>query len=104
MSGGLASLRFVPYSPRGSKLSRARITHYAMQAATIWYPMPDAAPWVGEVVEQHIAFTGAEGGVDDDVDAESQLMIYLDDETAEKPEDALERITKGLAFLGGRKR
>lgn len=101
MSGGLANLRFIAYSPRGAKLSRARITHYAMQAATIWYPLPDAAPWVGEVVEQHVAFTGAEGGVDDDVDAESQLMIYLDDESAEKPDDALERITKGLAFLGG---
>ena len=101
MATGLSSLRLVPYTPRGSKIGRARITHYAMQAGTIWYPMPDAAPWVGEVVEQHVSFTGAEGGVDDDIDAESQLMIWLDDESIEKPEDALERITKGLAFLGG---
>ena len=101
MSGGLGNLRMVPYTPKGSKRGRAQVTHYTMQAAAIWYPMPDHAPWVGEVVEQHVAFTGAEGGVDDDIDAESQLLIWLEDETATKPDDALERITGGLAFLGG---
>ncbi|MFA9272273.1 MAG: phage terminase large subunit, partial [Baekduiaceae bacterium] len=101
MTGGLSSLKLIPYTPKSSKIGRARVTHFSMQAGAIWYPMPDQAPWVGEVVEQHVAFTGAEGGVDDDIDAESQLMIWLDDETALEPDDALERITRGLAFLGG---
>jgi predicted phage terminase large subunit-like protein len=101
MSGGLSTLLLIPYTPRGAKRGRAQVTHYTMQAAAIWYPMPEHAPWVGEVVEQHVAFTGAEGGVDDDIDAESQFLIWRDDDAASKPDDALERITKGLSFLGG---
>lgn len=90
------------YTPRASKYARAQIASYAYQAGNIWLPHPDHAPWVAEFTELHVGFTGAAGGADDDIDAESQLMIHLDDADAQKPDDVLARITGRMGFLAKR--
>lgn len=99
LGGKVAGL--IPYNPKTSKYTRAQVTSFAMQSGNIWYPEPDYAPWVHELVEQHVNFTGAEGGVDDDVDAESQMVIYLDDEEAKKPPTDVRERLKAFSFLGG---
>lgn len=94
----------VAYNPRDPKYVRAQATSWAVQAGEIWYPMPEHAPWLHEVVEQHATFTGAAGGVDDDVDAESQILIFLRDEADNKPRpptDWREHLKKTVGFLGG---
>ncbi len=94
----------IGYNPRGSKYARAQITSYKIQAGCIWYPMHDHASWLNEVERVHVNFTGAEGGDDDDIDAESQIVIYLDDAAAVRHEDPLAKLKAQLGFVGGKGR
>ena len=92
----------IGYNPRGNKGARAQVTSYQIQAGAIWYPMPDHAPWVHELTEVHAIFTGAEGGDDDDIDAESQIVIYLDDQEAKRQRCPRQRSLDMLAAIQGR--
>lgn len=99
LGGKVAGL--IAYNPRTSKYARAQVTSYAMQSGNIWYPEPAFAPWSHELTEQHVNFTGSDGGVDDDVDAESQMVIYLDDADAQKPQADVRERMRAFSFLGG---
>lgn len=79
------------YPVKGGKFARAQISADAYQAGNVWLPDPEVCPWAATWAERHIAFTGEDGGEDDEVDAESQFHIFLNDEDAKRPGDALQR-------------
>jgi predicted phage terminase large subunit-like protein len=85
----------VAVNPTASKEARAEVAATAFEAGNVW--LPERSSWVGDYVEEHLAFPN--GAHDDMVDATSQRMIrWL--ERARKPD-----INAGLRFLeafGGR--
>lgn len=82
-----------------SKFSRARANTPYMEAGNVFYPN---APWIGDYVETHINFTGAPGGDDDDIDAESQALSYLFNEIEDMPTaDDHARAATTMATFGG---
>lgn len=93
----------IGYVPATSKYGRAQISSYKYQAGNLWLPMPEHAPWVHEFVEFHVNFTGAAGGADDDIDAESQLMIHLDDADAQQHGDPMAKMQAALGGLARRR-
>jgi predicted phage terminase large subunit-like protein len=87
----------VPYDPQtdGAKEARAGYTQLAGEAGQLWVPDAKYAPWVGDFVEEHLAFPL--GAHDDQVDTASQVMIRW---MGEEAESAMEKLQRELGFLG----
>jgi len=66
-------LPIVPWSPRGTKESRAAAVSPLGEAGKLW--LPEDAPWIGDWIEEHIAFPN--GAHDDKVDTTSMALEYL---------------------------
>lgn len=65
----------VPEEPHGSKEARAAAVTPLVEAGNVWFPSPEIAPWVGDLIEEAAAFpTGAH---DDQVDGLSQALNRL---------------------------
>ena len=60
-------------SPHGSKEARANVATVYFEAGDVWLPLPEHAPWIGDYVEEMVAFPS--GANDDRVDATS--MVFL---------------------------
>jgi predicted phage terminase large subunit-like protein len=73
----------VPYSPKGSKVARARAFQPDHEAGNLWLPHPSKYPWVEGYVDRFAAFPA---GADDEIDAATQLL----DHWAENVNDAVE--------------
>jgi predicted phage terminase large subunit-like protein len=93
----------VPVTPVGGKYARAQASAYSYEASEVWLPSPEWAPWISDFVERHVAFTGEEGGEDDEVDAESQMIARWDGTAADQMGDALERARAQFGFIGRRR-
>lgn len=89
----------VPVTPQGGKFARAQASAVSYEAGEVWLPAPEVAPWIGDFVERHVAFTGEEGGEDDEVDAESQLIARWDGDAENTMADTLERTRRQFGFL-----
>lgn len=71
----------------GGKLARAQSTTGLWSSGTVWLPAEEGArlpdgrpwpcPWVGDLVERLVAFTGAPADVADEIDAASQALIHF---------------------------
>jgi predicted phage terminase large subunit-like protein len=87
----------VPFAPQpaGAKEARAGYTQLAGEAGQLWVPDAKYAPWVGDYVEEHLAFPL--GAHDDQVDTTSQVMIRW---MGEEAESAMEKLQRELGFLG----
>jgi predicted phage terminase large subunit-like protein len=68
----------IPVEPQGSKYARAEASSGSVESGNVYLPGPAeaVAPWVVEFVDEHTAFTGAEGETDDQVDAQSQYINW----------------------------
>jgi predicted phage terminase large subunit-like protein len=63
----------IAYDPgNASKEARAELAAVAYEAGQVWIPDPTVAPWVGDFVEEHVAFPAATN--DDQVDAGAQIV------------------------------
>lgn len=62
----------VGFEPDRSKIARAQVSALAYEAGEVWLPSERHAPWLGEYVEEHVAFPA--GPNDDQVDGTSQIM------------------------------
>ena len=65
----------VPEEPQGSKQARAYAVSPLQEAGNVWLPVPELAPWVGDLVEEAAGFPTATH--DDQVDALSQGLNRL---------------------------
>ncbi len=78
----------VAYDPgSASKYARAELSTVAWEAGNVFLPDPEIAPWVGDLVEEHISFPG--GTNDDQVDAGSQMLLRWMDLTDYRELDPL---------------
>ena len=62
----------VGYDPDRSKAARAEVSALAFEAAEVWLPREEHAPWLLDYVEEHVSFPA--GSNDDQVDCTSQLF------------------------------
>lgn len=71
----------IAVEPMGGKEARAHAVSPYIEAGNVWLPSPDVFPqhawWVEELLHQCETFTGKDGGVDDLVDALTQMLIKL---------------------------
>jgi predicted phage terminase large subunit-like protein len=65
----------VPEEPQGSKVARARAVSPFAEAGNVILPAPELAPWVGDLIEELVAFP--RGAHDDQVDGFSQALNRL---------------------------
>lgn len=70
----------IPVTPEGGKVARANSTSHLWQAGNVYLPEDDYAPWVPGYVAELLAFP--RGRFDDQVDATTQALIYLAQNTA----------------------
>ena len=63
----------VGFDPERSKVARAEVLALGYEAAEVWLPTPEHAPWLADYVEEHIEFPG--GANDDQVDCGSQIFV-----------------------------
>jgi predicted phage terminase large subunit-like protein len=71
----------------GGKLARAEATTGLWASGNVWLPAEEGArlpggkawpcPWVEDLVERFVAFTGARADVSDEIDAASQALIHF---------------------------
>lgn len=70
----------------GGKLARAQSTTSIWAASRVYLPHPTDArldgrphpcPWVLELIDRHLRFTGADADVADEIDASSQALLHL---------------------------
>jgi predicted phage terminase large subunit-like protein len=80
-------LKIELYVPRANKVERAHFSTAQYEMGNIWLPDPSMSGfgWVNDFVEEHMLFDGDAGGVDDQVDAESQAHIYFGSNPFSKP-------------------
>lgn len=76
----IASLRkdvpgLIAVNPEGGKQSRISAVAPFIEAGNVYLPEPEAAPWVGDYIEEHAQFPN--GAHDDQVDATSQALLRL---------------------------
>lgn len=69
--------KMLEFNPEGSKRERATVSAAYYEAGNIRLPDPmtEDGRRVHDFVQEHLHFTGKKGGVDDQIDAESQAMI-----------------------------
>ena len=65
----------IAIEPEGGKVARANATEPEYEAGQVYFPPPDKAPWVEELVAEMLAFPN--GAHDDQVDAMTQALIKL---------------------------
>ena len=85
-------------APLGGKYARAQCAAIGFEAGEVWLPQPEFAPWIGDYVEELLAFPN--GTNDDQVDATSQLFARWD---GPEGTDATQRTHAQFAFLSGNK-
>ena len=75
------------YSPEANKTERAHFSTAQYEMGNVWLPDPlmPGFEWVHDYIEEHMLFDGEPGGVDDQVDAESQAMIDFSKRPFSKP-------------------
>lgn len=84
----------IPITPQGGKVARANAVQPQHEAGNFYLPSPElpGCEWVEDFLELFSRFTGAAGGVDDDVDAWTQgVQWYTTRESVEEesPEPAV---------------
>lgn len=91
--------RCIPVKVAGgpSKRERARAVSPLHESGAVVYPDDTIADWMHEWVERHVSFTGASGGKDDDVDAESQALAHMT--LGEQPATAEDQAAAADAML-----
>jgi predicted phage terminase large subunit-like protein len=62
----------IPVVPKGSKIARLEAVAGFFEAGDVWFPHPQDAPWVRELVEELVAFPNA--AADDQVDTVTQAL------------------------------
>ena len=83
------------------KFIRAQKTAASWNAGRILLPGPDSpffGPWVGPLIARIKAFTGEEGGVDDDVDALAAIHDALADQVTVPEDDGLDALLPRTIF------
>jgi predicted phage terminase large subunit-like protein len=77
----------IPYDPGNtSKEARAELSAVAYEAGQVWVPDPEVYPWVGDFIDQLVAFPAAPN--DDQVDAQAQLINRWQDVSIDPVRDA----------------
>ena len=66
--------------PRGGKIARAHAVSAQIESGNIYLPEPAGAPWVQDLIEEFAAFPN--GAYDDQVDAMTQAILHLQQQTA----------------------
>lgn len=84
----VSGLRLV--EPEGGKEARAQAVEPLWAAGNVYIPDPTWQPWVGEWLEEILAFPS--GTNDDRVDAMSQALVYLHSRKADKLRKAMANI------------
>lgn len=77
----------IPITPRESKQSRANAITPIWEAGNVYLPEPSIAPWIYDFIEECVNFPNAT--FDDVVDAMSQALNYMDDNTNKRLEKLL---------------
>lgn len=72
LRGKANRLKLVPIKPKGSKVARLEAVAHWFEEGDVWFPHPQDAPWVPELVEEIVTFPNAEG--DDQADTLSQAL------------------------------
>lgn len=67
----------IPINPHGSKEARAAAVTPLFESGKVSLPDPETATWVADYVRELLKFPG--GSHDDQVDATSQALIYLEE-------------------------
>lgn len=75
--------------PKGGKLARVTASEPAIESGNVYLPDPSIYPWVKDFIEEAAAF-GPQAKNDDQVDAASQAILYLDGGVS----DFLRKMTK----------
>lgn len=75
--------------PQGGKLARVTATEPCVESGNVYLPNPVVHPWVKEFIDEAAAF-GPTAKHDDQVDAASQAILYLDSRTM----DFLRKMTR----------
>jgi len=73
----------IPVSPQGGKVSRAQAVSAIIEAGNVWLPDPNMSPWVGDFVEECVAFPN--GAFDDQLDAMTQAIVYMRERAVFQP-------------------
>lgn len=68
---------FVEWNPKGDKEERARVVTPYFESGNIWFPDPQEAPWVHDLIQDLLMFP--KGRYKDTVDALVQGIGYLMD-------------------------
>jgi predicted phage terminase large subunit-like protein len=67
-------------NPEGGKIARAFAVQPTIEAGNVYLPDPSIAPWVHDFIEECASFP--KGGTDDEVDAATQAINYLNNHFA----------------------
>ena len=92
----------VPEEPHGSKQARAWAVSPLVEAGNVHLPVPELAPWVGDLIEEAAGFPNA--AHDDQVDAMSQalnrlvLAPLMADDDFQEPEEFAELDAAGYSI------
>lgn len=94
----------IPIKPLGTKLARAQAVAPLIESGHIHLPDPMSFPWVHDFIEECAAFNGHSGETNDQVDAMSQAVTWLNELNYHIPEMDMEEgsfIDDGDQALGG---
>ena len=95
----------VPVNPQGSKLARAQSVAPLIEAGNVHLPDPLLNPWVHDFIEECASFKGGDGEYNDQVDAMSQALSWLNELNYHVPEMEIEEGSfigdDGLIAAGG---
>lgn len=81
-----------PINPEGGKLVRVHAVEPQWESGNVWVPHPDIAPWVKEFRKEVIRFPSAPN--DDQVDAMSQALTYLEGKSIGRLKAAMENVKR----------
>lgn len=80
----------IPINPQGSKLARCQAVAPIVEAGNVYLPDPIANPWVHDFIEECAAFRGGDGEYNDQVDAMSQALLWMNELNYHVPEMDME--------------
>lgn len=92
-------LGLIGIKPVDNKAARAQTTALAFECGEVFLPMPERAPWVGEFVQELLAFP--HGAHDDQVDAMTQLFNRWAEARLDDPKARADVIEQALARAFG---
>jgi len=75
---------------KGSKLARAQAVTPLIEAGNVYLPEPSTHPWVHDFMEECAAFKGVDREVNDQVDAMTQGLSWLNELNYHVPEMDIE--------------